>query len=177
MDSVSSDGPERAKLMEAVETALRVASGQSVIHSNTIAERAKINPTDMECLDILAMVGPVPAGRLAEITGLTTGAITGIVDRLEARGYARREKDPSDRRRVIIRPVIGRAMEDFGHLFAPLQQSMLTLYERYSDEELALILDFLDHSNVLILEQIARLRDELEVEEAGPSISATPPND
>lgn len=163
--------------MEALDTALRVASGQSVVHSSTIAERAKINSTDMECLDILAMVGPMPAGRLAEITGLTTGAITGIVDRLEARGYVRREKDPSDRRRVIIQPLIEKALADFGHLFAPLQESMTRLYARYSDEELALILDFLDQSNVVMREQLARLRDEPELKEDQLSTNWAAPND
>ena len=73
-----------------------------------------MNPTDLESLDILARHGPMTAGRLAEMTGLTTGAITGLVDRLERRGYARREPHPTDRRSVIVQPLIENAERDLG---------------------------------------------------------------
>ena len=61
-----------------------------------------MNRTDGRCLDVLSIEGPVTAGRLAEVTGLTTAAITAVIDRLERLGYARRTRDPSDRRKVIV---------------------------------------------------------------------------
>src|SRR5215471_21266429 len=64
------------------------------------AEAVRLNPSDLGCLCLLLLHGPSPAGRLAELTGLTTGAITGVIDRLERAGFAQRALDPSDRRKV-----------------------------------------------------------------------------
>ena len=117
-----------------------------------------MNPTDLESLDLLTMHGPVPAGRLAELTGLTTGAITGVVDRLERAGYARREPDPTDRRRVIVRPLAENAEPEIAPLYEPLARAMAELYSGYSEQDLALILDFVTRANTLVLEETARLR-------------------
>ena len=95
----------RAALMQELEHALRRSSGQGVIFGQAVANRAGISSSDLECMDFLVMEGRVTAGRLAELTGLTTGAITGVVDRLEKAGLARRERDASDRRKVFIAPV------------------------------------------------------------------------
>src|SRR5579859_730322 len=67
-------------------------------------EEVGLNATDLASLCLLLLHGPAPAGRLAELTGLTTGGVTGLVDRLEQGGFVRREVDPGDRRKVIISP-------------------------------------------------------------------------
>src|ERR671932_2430246 len=67
-----------------------------------VADALGVNRTDMRCIDVLEREGPVTAGRLAEATGLTTGAITTVIDRLERAGMARRTRDPDDRRRVLV---------------------------------------------------------------------------
>jgi DNA-binding MarR family transcriptional regulator len=67
-------------------------------------EDVGLNPTDLGALCLLLLHGPAPAGRVAELTGLTTGAVTGVIDRLEAGGFVRREVDPADRRKVIVAP-------------------------------------------------------------------------
>src|SRR3954447_16148383 len=95
----------RAALMEQLEHAVRKSSALGVIFGQAVAERAGISSSDLECLDFLNLEGRVTAGRLAELTGLTTGAITGVVDRLERAGYVRRERDESDRRKVFITTV------------------------------------------------------------------------
>src|SRR3979411_191068 len=95
----------RAALMQELENALRRSSAQGVIFGQTVANVAGISGSDLECLDFLNLEGRVTAGRLAEVTGLTTGAITGVVDRLEKAGLVRRERDESDRRKVFIAPV------------------------------------------------------------------------
>src|SRR5215213_2123899 len=100
-----------------------------------------MNPTDLESLDILARNGPMTAGRLAELTGLTTGAITGLVDRLEPRGYARRERHPMDRRSVIVQPLFENAERDLGPAYGAMGEAMGELMSRYDDEDLATILD------------------------------------
>ena len=97
---------DRAATEAALDQALRDTSAQSVLFSQAVADRVGISPTDLETLDILVRSGPMTAGRLAELTGLTTGAITGLVDRLERRGYAHREPHPTDRRSVIVQPLI-----------------------------------------------------------------------
>jgi DNA-binding MarR family transcriptional regulator len=140
--------------------ALRDASGRSVLFSQAVADSAGMNPTDLESLDLLARNGPMTAGRLAELTGLTTGAITGLVDRLERRGYARREPHPTDRRSVIVQPLTENAERDLGPAYVSMNQAMDGLLSRYSDEELAVILDFMSSAAEITSEQIAALRAE-----------------
>jgi len=72
------------------------------VDDQAVAEAIGLNRTDMRCLDVIQREGPVPAGRLADETGLTTGAITTVLDRLERAGFARRTRDPADRRRVLV---------------------------------------------------------------------------
>jgi DNA-binding MarR family transcriptional regulator len=149
---------DRATTEAALDRALRETSAQSVLFSHGVADRAGIGSTDLETLDILARNGPMTAGRLAELTGLTTGAITGLVDRLERRGYARRERHPSDRRSVIVRPLIENAERDLAPSYAGMSRAMAELRSRYSDEELAVVTDFLTRAAAISAEQIARLR-------------------
>jgi DNA-binding MarR family transcriptional regulator len=86
------------------------------------------------------------AGDLGERTGLTTGAVTAVIDRLEAAGYVRREADPTERRRVIVR-VIPSRLRGVGRLFEPLAAAMAELCVRYTDQELATILGFINLSS------------------------------
>src|SRR6201993_754999 len=88
--------------MKELETAMRKASAQGTIFAAAVAERAGISSSDMDCMDFLNLEGRMTAGRLAELTGLTTGAITGVVDRMEKAGLVRRERDAEDRRKVYI---------------------------------------------------------------------------
>jgi DNA-binding MarR family transcriptional regulator len=79
------------------------------------AEAVGLNPSDLGCLCLLLLHGPSPAGGLAELTGLTTGAVTGVIDRLERAGLARRVVDPGDRRKVIVEPDEARVEQDLLH--------------------------------------------------------------
>src|SRR3954470_6827245 len=83
---------------------MREISTVTILFHQAIADRLGMNVTDHKCAGILARSGPITAGELARLTGLTTGAITGVVDRLEQAGFVRRARDSSDRRRVIIEP-------------------------------------------------------------------------
>jgi DNA-binding MarR family transcriptional regulator len=133
---------QRDELMNALNLALRSVSGQGVLYSQAMAERLGINSTDLECLDIILMQGPVAAGDLARASGLTTGAITGVVDRLSRAGFARREHDRDDRRKVLVRalPAVERQVMP---LFKPMEEGARALLSSYDDKELALLLDFL----------------------------------
>ena len=144
---MSSPSSERRAIEAALDRALRDTSAQSVLFSQAVADRVGMNPTDLESLDMLARHGPMTAGRLAEITGLTTGAITGLVDRLE-------------RRSVIVRPLIENAERDLGPAYVTMGEAMNDLMSRYDDEDLATILDFMTRAATITAEQIARLRSQ-----------------
>lgn len=93
--------------------------------NQAVAERLGLHPTDARALALVeaaAEGAPMTPGKVAELTGLTTGAVTGVLDRLEAAGFVRREKAPDDRRQVIVRPVAARA-DEAAALYAPLQRS------------------------------------------------------
>jgi DNA-binding MarR family transcriptional regulator len=131
----------RAALVEELEHALRRSSAQGVIFGQTVANSIGISGSDLECLDFLNLEGRVTAGRLAEVTGLTTGAITGVVDRLEQAGLVRRERDQSDRRKVFI-ATVPQNVARIGRLYQHMKQAMHGVFEAYSDAELKLLLRF-----------------------------------
>jgi DNA-binding MarR family transcriptional regulator len=99
---VSSRTGQRALAVERLERALRSFSEQDGLHAQAVASRMGINPTDLDCVRVLGREGAMTAGALAERTGLTSGAITGVLDRLEKAGLAQRRRDPADRRQVIV---------------------------------------------------------------------------
>jgi DNA-binding MarR family transcriptional regulator len=137
---------------------MRNVSGQSVLYSQAAADRLGINSTDFECLGLLQQHGPMTAGRLAELTGLTTGAITGVVDRLEKAEFVQRKDDPNDRRRVIITILPGREAEAVA-LTGAMQSAASALYDHFTDEQLDVILDFLRRGNILGHEETLKLRE------------------
>src|SRR5438132_13819427 len=113
----------RAALLQQLEEAMRRSSAQGVLYGQTVANVAGIANSDLECMDILYLEGRVTAGRLAEVTGLTTGAITGVVDRLEKAGLVRRERDEADRRKVFI-AVVPAADQRHGQFYVATQQDV-----------------------------------------------------
>ncbi len=106
-----------------------------------IAESVGMHMTDMECLDFLEEAGPTTAGHLARVTGLTTGAITSVIDRLERAGFVRREANGKDRRKVIIRliPEKAKTVDPIYESFVEEVQKVLSCY---SDGDLEIILDY-----------------------------------
>jgi DNA-binding MarR family transcriptional regulator len=163
----------RAALVQELEHAVRRASAQGVIFGQTVADCAGISNSDMDCLDFLNLEGRVTAGRLAEITGLTTGAITGVVDRLEQAGFVRRERDADDRRKVFIAPILENIAK-FGKLYEHMQRAMLKQWEAYSETELRLLLRFATQSYQTMLAATAELKAMVEAPKK-KRVSATKP--
>lgn len=128
-----------------------------VLFHSAMAERCGLNPTDWKCGGILDQNGPMTAGELARATGLTTGAITGVIDRLEEAGFARRKPDEHDRRRIIICPVQEK-MEKATETFASFLGAMARLTAQYSRKELEIVLDFMRKSADVINEETEKLR-------------------
>lgn len=150
----------RQQLVESLNQGTRQMSTWTILYHSAIAGQVGLNVTDHKCLDILNHQGSLTAGQLAGITGLTTGAVTGVIDRLEKAGYVRRMRDPGDRRRVIIQPAAEKAAQDFGPLFAHLQACYLPLLEHYSEDDLRLLFRFVQDSIQVLQAEIDWLRKE-----------------
>lgn len=133
-------------------------STHAIMFHQAVADCLGLNATDHKCLDLLHSAGALTAGQLAELTGLTTGAITGIVDRLEAAGFVRREGDARDRRKVIIRSVAERVGQHVAPLFDSLAESMTELCSRYTAQQLETLLDFVTRSQALFQAETHKLR-------------------
>ena len=158
---MASNALQRSALIGAILLELRKVSAFSVLFSQAVADRIGVNPTDQECGDLLNIFGPMTAGRLAELSGLTTGAITGVINRLEQAGFVRRAQDATDRRRVIVHALPdSEAARKAAKLFAGMANASVALCDRYSDADLALILDFVTRALAMTAEEIARLRTE-----------------
>src|ERR1700724_1084075 len=128
-----------------------------VLFHQAVAERLGLGPTDHQCLDLLRERGAMTGSNLAAITDLTTGAITGVVARLERAGYLQREPDPHDRRQQILSPVLER-MRDIHYVFGPIRNDMAALLERFDTQQLTAIAEFLTASTDLAYRHVALLR-------------------
>ena len=117
-------------------------STETIMLHQAVADRLGLHITDHKCLDFIYRHGAMTAGRLAELSGLTTGAVTGIIDRLEAAGYVQRADDPKDRRKTIVQPTRNKRLEKkIEVIFLPLRARMHKLLSTYSDEQLTFLLD------------------------------------
>jgi DNA-binding MarR family transcriptional regulator len=152
----------RNRLPAAVEplaVELRKQGAYTVLFQHAVAEHFGMTLTELVCGNLLDMFGAMPAGRLAELTGLTTGAITGVVDRMEAAGFVRRKSDPDDRRRVIVEPTRQRDAE-FDRLFAGLGRGLGQLLGELNPTQLATIHAFSVRLNELLLAESTRMRED-----------------
>ncbi|MCJ8014607.1 MarR family transcriptional regulator [Paenibacillus sp. KQZ6P-2] len=157
-DNFPSDVPELTSTQQALLHELRQNSARAVMFHQLISEKLGLNATDHKCLDFLNHSGPVTAGQLAELTGLTTGAVTSVIDRLEKAGYVVRDKDPNDRRRVVVKP----APEGTTHIspmFQSVMQSTLKIFSQYNVQEMELILGFIRKCNEMTLEEMNKLKN------------------
>jgi DNA-binding MarR family transcriptional regulator len=160
MEDLSSPLTQRTELINALYQAGRELSTATVLFHSAVAEQVGLNATEWKCLDLLDRMGPLTAGELAEFTALTTGAITGVIDRLEQGGFARRERDPHDRRKVIVQSIQEHKHEIPHQIFASLRQRYAELFSSYNDQELAFILDYIIRSSAVMTEETAKLRQE-----------------
>ena len=152
--------PPRSKnaLIDELIQEFRATANQDDAFDTVAAARLGVSDTDMRCLNIIENSRGISAGELAAGSGLTAGAVTGVIDRLEQHGYARRLPDPSDRRRVRVEvtPSFYRAAEQiWGPLAADWQQ---TLASRFASGELELIISFLRSAGELGRRHLERLQ-------------------
>lgn len=150
---------KRSQILAEIEAAGRKMSTFTVLFHQAIAEKAGLSGTDHKYLDILFQEGSMTAGQLAELAGLTTGAVTGLIDRLEKQGLVKRESAPDDRRKVIVVPQTEAAMQKLGPVFTRFQQQMDQFYESYSDEELEIVKRYLLDTVSFFSKQIKEMKE------------------
>ena len=149
----------REETIRIIVDRFREMSTETVMFHQAVADELGLYITDHKCLDIIHRFGAMPAGRLGEMTGLTTGAITGMIDRLEKAGYVRRANDPKDRRKTIVEPVRNKKLErKIEMIFMPLHERMHRFLSSYSDIELTLLLDIMTKLIEQTREESKRLR-------------------
>ncbi|HEX3615690.1 MAG TPA: MarR family transcriptional regulator [Solirubrobacteraceae bacterium] len=141
---------------------VRRAQAATARFDRAVAEVAGLNLTDMGCLDILGQEGPLTAGQLAERTGLSSGAMTTAIDRLESAGFARRTRDAGDRRRVVV--ALTDKVNSLNQYYDEHVELGERLYGQYTAEQMRLLLGFvrqgreLDERRAADLELVVRNR-------------------
>ena len=146
---MSSRTPERAQevrrrsqLTAAIRDGLRELGIQLSLLNHHVGARLELKDVDLDCLDLIDRHGPLSPSALARRAGLHPATITGILDRLERSGWVARERDPEDRRAVLVRAPRKRNAE-LMRLYSGMSRSMNRILAGYDDGELELIADFL----------------------------------
>jgi DNA-binding MarR family transcriptional regulator len=151
-------GTTRSRLLDELSTVSRRSMASYALFNQAVADHLGLHPTDLQCLNLLTLEGgPVTTGRIAELTGLTTGSATRLVDRLEKAGYVVRERDASDRRRVLVATVPEKAAE-FGRVWGRLSDGWSALFDDLDDSQLGLVIDHMRRTTEFSAAQVARLR-------------------
>jgi DNA-binding MarR family transcriptional regulator len=150
---------KREEIIQALNEKFTEMSTETILFHQAVADILDFHITDHRCMHFIHRYGAMPAGRLCELTGLTTAAVTGIIDRLEEAGYVRRTDDPKDRRRTIVEPIRNNKLErKLEKIFTPFHERMHKLLSSYSNSELAMLLDVVTKSIQLIREESKKLR-------------------
>ena len=149
----------RAELLEQLALAGRASSAATVMFHTTVAARQGLSASEEKALDLLERSGPLTAGELARQSGLAPASVTALINRLEAKGFARRVQNPSDRRSVLVEVDRERVDATVAPLFADWVGSLQELYAGYTDEQLEVILHFLNEAARRQREATARLTE------------------
>ena len=159
--------------IDSVIRSLRRVNLQGSFFGQTVAIRFGLSESDVEALELLIDTGAATAGRLSELMGLSTGAVTRVIDRLEQAGYVRRVPDPADRRRVVVELVPAK-MEAVEATMSRYGDKSAAEMKRYSDAELAVINDFLTRMAEVTRDEANALRDTPDNEQGAQSEYAAP---
>jgi DNA-binding MarR family transcriptional regulator len=148
----------RERMLDELAVVSRRYMAAYALFNQAVADHVGLHPTDLQCLNLLTLEsGPVTTGRVAELTGLTTGSATRLVDRLERAGYVVRERDAADRRRVLVTTVPEKVAE-FGRVWDRLGGGWTALFDDLGESQLALVIEHMRRTTEFSAEQVERLR-------------------
>jgi DNA-binding MarR family transcriptional regulator len=149
----------RTALIASAADVLRELMARAVLFQDAVARAVGLNATDMQCANLLLLHGPMTPGELASLTGISAGgAVTGVVDRLERAGLARRSREPTDRRRVVVTAEADEVWRRVGPSYGRVAQRWQAFLDTLSDEQLAFADTLLRRASELNAEEIGRLR-------------------
>jgi DNA-binding MarR family transcriptional regulator len=127
----------------------RLAAGLiRLLHAMSVG--LDLNPTDFQCYALLRIQGPMTPGEIAQGLRLASGSVTGVIDRMEARGLVVRDRHPEDRRKIVVRPAAQDTAPSSDAASLGIRDAMLTLHARYSEAELEVIADWLAHAGATL---------------------------
>jgi DNA-binding MarR family transcriptional regulator len=152
---VSNDAT-RARLLGQVAAEAPAHAAAAVRLNIAIANELGLPHTDVQCIGLLAG-GPAAPTRLAERLGLTAGAVTKVLDRLERGGYVHRSADPADRRRIVVTASAG-GLAEVGRRYAPVGEAFARRFADYTDDELRTVLKFMRDGREVAEVEIDRIR-------------------
>src|SRR5215469_14453693 len=149
---------KRQHLLQRLWELGREMSTQTVFLHQAIAQSAGLNATDTKCIDLILSgeQGAVTAGWLSEMSGLTTGAITHILDRLEKRKFIERVRDTSDRRKIFIR-IRPESLEPMIPKYEGVGKAYRTLAEHYNDKDLELICAYMERASEIAEQELRKI--------------------
>ena len=145
---------DRQALLTRLQSEVTQALSDAILLQQAVANRLGLSLSDFKCLTALGETGQATAGDIASRAGLTTGAVTRMIDRLERAGWVRREHDRHDRRRVIVRPVPDRQTE-VEPLFLGLSKGWAEALADYSDDQIAMVLELFQRMRKIAREEAA----------------------
>jgi DNA-binding MarR family transcriptional regulator len=151
----------KKELIEELNQSMQRAGTLTVLHTNAIADKIGLSATEFESMDIISRYQPMSAGKLAISCGLTTGAITGIIDRLARAGFVRRMSDPHDRRRVLLQPVEDPEKSKIIYdLYRPMSDAFGVLASECTPEQLQFLVEIHDKMNRITEQIIVEMRQK-----------------
>jgi DNA-binding MarR family transcriptional regulator len=159
METTSGDEAQRHRAQRAVRDALRELRVELVRLNHRVGSRAEIRDVDLDCFDLISQADGISPSALAKDAGLHPATLTGVLDRLETGGWIVRDRDPSDRRAVVIRPTRER-IGDIVRLYTGMSNAMDDVTAAYSEAQLAVIVDFLRKAAGAGRDASAQLGDE-----------------
>ena len=149
-----------ARVRNRLVSAVRASQTADDVFDEAVVDFLGVSRSDGRCLDIVDRLGKVTAGRLAAESGLTTGAVTALVDRLERLGYLTRTRDTADRRKVWIEATdLTRRFNR--HLFAHLEVVLGPLFQRFTADQVAAITEYLEIGTYINRQRAALLQEHL----------------
>ncbi len=147
----------RLALHAAFVTQIRQFIAGTILFNQSVADRVGLSLTDMQCINLLELLGPSTPGKLASSTGLTTGGVTVMLDRLEKAGLVKRQPNPKDRRSILVK-VNARKLQKINSFYSGINQRLEAFLSGRSEAEIQSVISFLSSMNAIRAERSPELK-------------------